>query len=270
MRRRFLSILLTICMLASIFPTGAWAAKDLAEEIEVYSEAEHNAMAVEAYKLTVYDLDGSGTEKDPYKISTREDLETLADAVNAGNDLKGVYFKQTVDINLGGKDDPWTVIGYVKGNTPHPFNGVYDGDNFMIYGLFVGTTDEDGEPVGTQNEDAGLFGHVGINGVIRKVHVVDCIVYNKALYVGGIAGRNEGLVEYCSSNASDPDASSGVVNGSWQYAGGIVGYNFGTISYCYSNCDVLGAQKIGGITGGQNGGAVANCYFRGYVYADDI
>ncbi|MCH5211322.1 MAG: hypothetical protein J1F01_10225, partial [Oscillospiraceae bacterium] len=213
---------------------------------------------------------GDGTAENPYQISTAEQLASLADAVNGGNDLYGVYFKQTGDINLGGKDDPWPVIGHVIGNTPHPFNGVFDGGNFKISGLFVGTTDEDGEPVGLENEDAGLFGHVGEKGIIRRVHVVDCKVYSKGLYLGGIAGRNEGLVEYCSSDATDPDNSSGVIKGKWQYAGGIVGYNFGTISYCYSNCDVYGAQKVGGITGGQNGGTVVNCYFRGYVYADDI
>ena len=214
--------------------------------------------------------EGSGTKKDPYKISTRQELEAIADAVNAGNDLMGVYFEQTAHIYLGGKAAPWPVIGHVIGNTPHPFNGVYNGRDYNIYGLFVGTLDEDGDPVGVNNEDAGLFGHIGERGEIRRVHVVDCQVYTKALYVGGIAGRNDGLVEYCSSDATDPEHSSGIIKGSWQYAGGIVGYNFGMISYCYSNCDVLGAQKVGGITGGQNGGAVANCYFRGYVFADDI
>ena len=117
------------------------------------------------------------------------------------------------------------MIGYVVGNTPHPFRGVYDGNDKNIYGLYVDT----------KNEDAGLFGNVGKGGVIRKVHVVDCYVHNDALY-----------------------------------AGGIVGDNSSKISYCYSNCDVLGAQKVGGITGGQNGGTVVNCYFRGYAYANDI
>ncbi|MCH5250654.1 MAG: hypothetical protein J1E98_12005, partial [Lachnospiraceae bacterium] len=198
MRKRILSILLTLCLCLSMLPAGAWAAEpdndglcphheehneacgyieadegapcshehtedcfapvencvhehDEAcgyaepvegvpcgfvceicgetkeEEIEVYSEAEPDAMAVEADKLTVYDLDGDGTAENPYKISSREDLETIAVAVNGGNDLHGVYFEQTKDIDLEG--DPWTVIGYVIGNTPHPFNGVYDGGN---------------------------------------------------------------------------------------------------------------------------------------------
>ena len=196
---------------------------------------------------------GDGTRENPYEVSSKENLIALADAVNAKNDLKGVYFKQTKDIDLQtNEDNPWPVIGHVIGNTPHEFNGVYDGGDFTISGLYVYT----------RNEDAGLFGHVGPSGVIQRVHVVDCDLYNSALYVAGIAGRNDGLVEYCSS--------SGVIRGGWQYAGGIVGYNFGEISYCYSDCDVLGAQKVGGITGGQNGGTVVNCYFRGYVYASDI
>ncbi|MCH5317512.1 MAG: hypothetical protein J1E05_06000, partial [Eubacterium sp.] len=66
---------------------------------------------------------GKGTEKNPYKISSRDDLKAIADAVNGGDTLAGVYFEQTNNIDLGGEADPWPVIGHVIGNTPHPFNG---------------------------------------------------------------------------------------------------------------------------------------------------
>ena len=270
MKRKILSLLLVICLLASMLPTAALAdeAPDDGDSGVVDTPPDEGAENEQKYS------GGSGTSTDPYLISKRADLEAIADAVNGNNDLAGLYFKQTQNIDLGGKDNPWPVIGHVVGNTPHPFNGVYNGGDHNISVLFVGKLDEDGDPVGVENEDAGLFGHVGEDGIIRRVHVVDCKVYSKALYVGGIAGRNEGLVEYCSSDAtsvSSSDVASGVINGSWQYVGGIVGYNHGgKISYCYSNCDVYGAQKAGGITGGQNGGTLVNCYFRGYVYASDI
>ena len=77
MKRRILSVLLAICLLASMFPATAWAA-----------ETDNGGTD----KLSITDLKGSGTEKDPYLISTREDLETLADAVNKGNTLQGVFF----------------------------------------------------------------------------------------------------------------------------------------------------------------------------------
>ena len=203
--------------------------KEETEDTETNEEDAPEAVAVDD-DLAVYALDGSGTKEDPYQVSSREDLEKLAVDVNGGNELKGLYFKQTKDIDLGGKDNPWPVIGHVIGNTPHPFSGVYDGDDHVITGLYVAAgEDEDGDPVGVSFEDSGLFGHVGEKGVVRRVHVVDCQIYSKALYVAGIAGRNDGVVEYCSSDATDPDRSTGIIKGSWQYGGGVVGYNFGTI-----------------------------------------
>ncbi|MCH5324620.1 MAG: hypothetical protein J1E39_05330, partial [Eubacterium sp.] len=226
MRTRILGGVLALSVFFSGIPTVAAYPNNTG--ISGYTEGDSSAVINEAVSPYLQGLSGRGTQEDPYLISDREDLESLADAVNNNNDLKGLYFEQTGDIDLEG--DPWPVIGHVIGNTPHPFNGVYDGGNYNIYGLYVYS----------RNEDAGLFGHVGEDGIIRKVHVVDCDLYNSALYVGGIAGRNEGLVEYCSSVASSPEDSTGVIRGGWQYAGGVVGYNFGKISYCYSNCDVYG------------------------------
>lgn len=233
MQKKFLSVFLALVMVLTMFPVSL--------------------MTVGAANDGNYS-GGNGTAENPYKISSREDLEELADAVNGGNELSGVYFEQTKDIDLGGEDNPWTTIGYVIG-TPHPFKGVFDGKNYKITDLYV---DED-----TRYEDAGLFGNIGQGGVLRNINVVCGDVYNHTLYVGGIAGRNYGLIEYCTF--------SGYVYSSWQYAGGIVGNNYGTVRYCANFGDVEGDQKIGGIAGGNNGGTIENCYnYYGYIYASDI
>lgn len=69
MKRRILSVLLLICLLASVFPTGAWAA-----DVDTH---------------IIEGLTGSGTEDAQYLITSKEDLMVLANAVNKGNTLQG-------------------------------------------------------------------------------------------------------------------------------------------------------------------------------------
>ena len=230
MKRRLLSIFLTLTMILLMLPN-----------VGIMSAVADDAP-----------WDGSGTEQDPYQISSRDDFEAIADAVNGGNELRGVYFKQTRDIDMGGEADPWPTIGITVNNTVHQFRGVFDGGDRNIYGLYVKRYDD----------DAGLFGYVGEGGVIKNVHVKDGDV-SGTYWVGGIAGRNYGLVEYCSF--------SGEVYGGQLYIGGIVGDNHGgTVSYCCNEGDVVFNQIGGGVVGRNSGGTVENCYNRGYVCSENI
>lgn len=43
---------------------------------------------------------GSGTEEDPYRIADKDQLVYLSSSVNADESWKGIYFKQTADIEL--------------------------------------------------------------------------------------------------------------------------------------------------------------------------
>lgn len=224
-KRRILSILLALSMCFYILPGGL-----LSVRASAYSG-------------------GSGTKNDPYLISTREDFEAIADAVNSGDDLLGVYFRQTGDIDLGGEDNPWPTIGITIANTAHPFRGVFDGDQKAVTGLYVDRGDD----------DAGLFGYLGENGVIRNVNVIGASI-SGTYWVGGIASRNYGLIEYCSVRDSE-------VYGSQQYVGGIVGDNHGgKVRYCYNIGTYVESEQIcGGVVGRNSGGTVENCYNTGEV-----
>ena len=70
MKRRILSIILALAMTLSLLPAGSLAAV-----------AAGGPWA------------GSGTKDAPYLISSREDLEAIATAVNGNNDLAGLYFE---------------------------------------------------------------------------------------------------------------------------------------------------------------------------------
>lgn len=228
MKRRLLSIFLSLTMILMLLPNTVIT----------------SALAANA------PWKGSGTSNSPYQISSKDDLMAIADEVNGGNDLTGVYFEQTRDIDL--EEEEWPTIGITINNTAHQFNGVYNGGDFDILGLYVNRNDD----------DAGLFGYVGPDGVIRNVHVEDGDVIG-AYWVGGIAGRNNGIVEYCSF--------SGYVYGSQQYIGGIVGDNHGgTVRYCYNLGDVEFDNIGGGVIGRNSGGTVENCYNRGYVCSRNL
>lgn len=228
MKRRLLSIFLTLAMILLMLPN-----------IAIMSAVADSAP-----------WDGSGTEGSPYLIRDREDLLAIANAVNGGDTLQGKFFLQMKDIDLE-DDEPWPTIGITINNAAHQFRGVFNGGDNNISGLYVNRGDD----------DAGLFGYVGEDGVIKNVHVKDGYV-SGTYWVGGIAGRNYGIVEYCSF--------SGEVYGGQQFAGGIVGDNHGLVSYCCNEGDVDFNQIGGGVVGRNSGGTVENCYNRGYVCSNNI
>ena len=92
-------------------------------------------------KSEYYTVDwvGSGTENDPYLISSPQDLAKLSyllysktadeSCVDGKYYFSGVYFKQTKNIDLS--EHVWEPIG----NSSAYFSGIYDGNNFAISGI---------------------------------------------------------------------------------------------------------------------------------------
>jgi len=158
----------------------------------------------------------------------------------------------------------------------HPFKGSFDGQGYEIRDLFINRPDESG---------VGLFGYVGVGGVIRNVSVVNATVTGSR-YVGGLVGENKGTVSnsYSSSNANGPFGIGGLVGDNWgtvsnSYStgsvtgkwlvGGLVGDNWGSVSNSYSTGSVTCAEfKVGGLVG-FNFGTVSNSYSTGSVSGSD-
>ena len=177
-------------------------------------------------------LNGSGTETDPWKISTAEDLMDLAAIVNGGESCAGKTVRLTKDVDLSsvcGGDVSWEPIGRAW---DIPFDGVFDGDGHSLTGLFISGS----------SDYAGLFGHV--TGTVRKLNVSGSV--SGGNYVGGIAGCCYGTLENCSF--------SGTVSGG-DYVGGAVGCaaKDSKIINCSSSASVGGfGTGIGGIVGWAN------------------
>ena len=195
---------------------------------------------------------GSGTEEDPYQISSVVDLMKLQKDVLAQNYSKS-YFKMTSDITINGN---WTPIG----DNSKMFCGNFDGDNHSILGN-INVENLAG------NSGAGLFGVVGPGCVIRnltnKANIKVAKAESMSTWVGGIAGRARKNASFINcANIGNITAPAGAV-------GGIVG-EFWTdlgnnteevrVEACYNNGDItstaIGTKNssnfVGGIVGHVN------------------
>ena len=180
---------------------------------------------------------GSGTEADPYQISSTTDWNALASNVNNGNDYSGKFFKLmnniAYDYTGAANENNYTAIGDLYND----FNGHFDGNNKTVSGVRI-----------YKNTDyQGLFGHIG--GEVKNLTLDDAIIAGESR-TGGIAGQNNGNVTNCQVTASVTVVSS------YDFIGGVVGFNYGTVSQCTSsvtltkkanNCNAFGA--IVGING---------------------
>ena len=156
----------------------------------------------------------------------------------------------------------------------HPFKGSFDGQGYEIRDLFINRPDESG---------VGLFGYVGVGGVIKNVSVVNATVTG-GRYVGGLVGENKGTVSnsYSSSTVTGLFCIGGLAGNNWgsvsnSYStgsatiadfkvGGLVGFNFGTVSNSYATGSVSGSDEyVGGLVGDNYHGTVSNSYATGNV-----
>ena len=226
MKKKVLSLLLTLCLVMTFLPMAA-----LAAEAPLFSG-------------------GTGTQEDPWLITSQEDLIALAEFLNSGNaetfdtedagigNCYGYYFKQTADIDLTGVS--WEPIGY---SGSYYFAGNYDGDGHSITNA-VSTGKVDPEGFAT----AGIFGWVAF-GSVENLHVKNAnfvaIGQNNYSYVGGIAGVCYGSsIENCSVVNSSLESKR---NNNNNCAGSIVGYSTGgTFEKCAAENNQVKTMAYGG------------------------
>lgn len=165
MKKRLLAGFLTLAMLAGLFPVSA-----LAAEVPAFS--------------------GSGTEDEPYRISTAEDLAALAENIQTTTAYSSAHYVLTQDIDLsrvcgadiGGEEKSWTPIGICVRTDyetfPIPFRGTFDGGGHTITGLHINASG---------GEYQGLFGYVSGEGSGVHDLTVSRDVTGRS-YIGGIIG----------------------------------------------------------------------------------
>ena len=193
------------------------------------------------------------------KISTADELKAFRDNVNSGNTYEDwyVYLANNITLDI---NEEWEPIGYypMESTTPtdednKPFKGIFDGNGYVVDGIYINTTDK----------VQGLFGLVN-NGKVLNLGIGKNCNITGGISTGAIAGYlyNGSKGINCSNN-SDLNVGS--------YSGGL----FGQLAI---NCNIENCYNIGNINISNNssiiGGIVGNvalnsnlkkCYNKGTV-----
>ncbi len=131
---------------------------------------------------------GSGTENDPYLITSTDDMAQLAAEVNAGNAFASTYFRLDADLDYSQTSpDPETGNNYTpigSRSSYRMFGGTFDGAGHTISGILVSS----------ENSGVGLFGATYQQATIKNLKL-DNSVFAGTEYVGGIVGDNNGSIE---------------------------------------------------------------------------
>ena len=236
-------------------------------------------------------LQGSGTETDPFRISSLGDLLLMRERVNAENGsiptpsgrevtAHTAYYRLTTDLDLSAvcnasKGINWTPIGDRNVKETLMFQGGFDGGGHSITGLYINS----------QSNYQGLFGQV--SGVIRNLTVSgdvtggghlgliagycesatleDCISKGRVGGKGNLHGGIAGEVLLCRVFACRNEAD---VEG-YAVSGGIVGETDHSrdVQHCTNVGSVSGHSRVGGIAGSAYGTKVIDCTNKGRVTA---
>ncbi len=201
---------------------------------------------------------GSGTESDPFRITSQEELEIIFDFPSA-------HYVLMNDITLDSNWQPLTGSGtlYVRREdidlTEADFQGVLDGNGYTI--------DLSNVPAPRQTLIRANF------GTIRNLRLVggyDAYGDYYEDWAGGLAtDQNWGLVENCSAEGTFRVTT----DGSYRVhptIGGLVGTNYdtGVIQNCYGIVDIMatlgsgsgGGANLGAVLGENYYGTIINCY----------
>lgn len=264
MKKRIGSVLFALALCLSLLPATALAAgEDGAESGTTTPSASEQMPAYSG---------GSGTELDPWKISSVADLQLLANTINDGKaagfdadsanigNYYGYYFKQTTDLDLSSIAS-WDPIGY-SGDYGFYFAGNYDGGGYTI-----------SNAKSTGKNDVGGYATAGIFGWVRKGSVSNLTVKNANFlatgdnnmsYVGGVlAVADNCTVENCSVYNSKIESRRNP-NENSNFAGGITGI---TDKSNFEKCASVGNTIRHGSFGGgfigaldKNNSNFTNCY----------
>ena len=252
-KRKFLSILLTLCMVLMSVPTVVFAVEADADWGSDYETAKE------------------------FTISTEAELRAFAKMVNEGKDFAGKTVKLADNITMS--DAPWVPIGsvdYMVGN-PTPasviFAGNFDGQGNTISNLVIDCGKGENDPA---YDAVGLFGCV--SGTIKNVALTDLSISAACDYVGGIAGRlmDNAVISCCTVQGSISGAvyeGDGDAYGSQM--GGIAGATENAcenvrIENCVNEATLNGRIEVGGIIGSADGRfeqsvTLLNCTNKGKV-----
>ena len=248
--KKALVVLMAVMMMFTMMPAAAWADESAGPQ-------------------------GTGTEADPYQITSADELMWFAGQVN-GSGTKSTSTLCAVlknNIDLTGK--AWTPIGIYNSYSDYVYyGGIFDGGGFTVSGLSIdngkqyqafigyvkgGTVKNltvSGEVTTSTNSYAYAAGIVAYGSPVTMENCVNRVNVTATAkgYIGGVIG-------YSNTGSSIKNCRNvGNVSGTGDYTGGIVGTASGTttITNCLNSGEIRNAGKPGSYsycTGGIAGNA---------------
>ncbi|MFI3315396.1 MAG: GLUG motif-containing protein, partial [Rikenellaceae bacterium] len=272
------------------------------EESEAYDvrSVESSVSYYKGYRYTapVSDLwSGSGTEDDPYKISTATHLSLLTNYVAAGKTFAGEYFSMTSDIDLGGIDDngnvvssnEWSPIGRM---TNFYFSGIFNGCGYKISGLYINASGTDGYPIYDENKTSDVIDNFSGSGTSQSPYLLedadDLIQLSRMMMLGyDTDGLYFELTNNVDLNGSEDNQWTLIGSSTNSFKGVFDGGGY-EVSNIYVNTtsneqgffgrveggeiknlgvsgNISGALKVGGVVGYLISSSVTNCYNKAIV-----
>ena len=159
-------------------------------------------------------ISGTGTQEDPYLITSAEDWNLFAKSVGGGIDYYGKYVKLTNDITIS------TMVGVCDESGDRPFSGTFDGDNHTLTANITSTAPDDNK----NNQGVAPF-HLIKQATIQNLTVAGNIT-SASKYAAGLVGWIDGKSK--DSNIKDCIVKATITT-SADCAGGFVG------NICYSD-----------------------------------
>ena len=238
---------------------------------------------------------GTGTEEDPYLISTPEQLAYLASQANAGK-IRGYYFKLTNDIDLGWMEWDPIGLGYSSDGRESEYSvflGHFDGDGHTISNFSIGHVKYDYyqyfalfgfvkgsvKNLNVENFDINIYKYeyVYVGGLVANAYESEFVNCHTAgniyvsstvgyVTVGGLSAWQGERYENCSY-----EGTIIVETGYMADVGGVVGSGGrDKMIGCYSSANVIvakgGAVRVGGVAGSTSN--MEKCYSKGLIICD--
>ena len=214
---------------------------------------------------------GDGSSGDPYQIETLNNLYWITQ----NSDEWDKHYIQIADIDASSTSGWDSGNGFSPiGNDTTYFTGSYNGQEYIIDGLFIDRASTDG---------VGLFGRT--NGAeFNSIALINVDITGNNL-VGGLAGWNwdNSTISnsYATGSVSGDDSVGGLVgcneelstvnnsyatgsgNGTGNNVGGLVGknWNSSTVSNSYATGSVNGTGDVGGLVGFNSASTVENSFW---------
>lgn len=236
---------------------------------------------------------GAGSETDPWKISTIDQLDSIRLYIDSSFVLINDLDFEGSDFDSDHSEKGWSPLGNDNSEDEH-FGGSFNGRGFAIHNLYINRPGD---------SNIGLFGYIQ-SATLDSVIIESCNVLGNQ-NVGAVVGYSNasslsqshasgkvsgtkligGLVGDSFNSSISASNASVEVSGSNELIGGLIGraYYYTSLTDCYATGDVDGGNKVGSFAGsfviasatssyatGDAAGAVSVGGFSGYAYISTI